>query len=132
MPNPHYGQQQGQPYQTSQDILAQILAMRKQQGAQPVDSVQMPQMPQGQGGVPAPQGNPNSGMEDLAALSKLFGYEPNTMFGADLGGSGAGSAPIIPGGGSALGLFGTSQGQGQAGGTMNGLDRLWSAIMAMI
>lgn len=71
-----------------QQLLQQILASRKQEGVQ--QGLNMPQM---QANIQNMQGLHPGALSSLSKISELFGYEPNTMFGYNLGGTGLGSAP---------------------------------------
>lgn len=66
-------------------FLQQILAMRKQQGAQNIPGVQIPDNSIAQPNQQQPTGSSGVQSDDtVQSLSKLFGYDPNTTFGYNM------------------------------------------------
>ena len=83
----NFSQPIGANYQPSANILQQIAQMRKQQGAQPDASAGLPQTPQQAQQPQQPQQPQNKAgdLDTIHQLSQMFGYEPNTVFGYNLG-----------------------------------------------
>lgn len=130
----NFTQPMGASYQPSQNILAQILAAHKQMSDQQMNAPQMQNSPSPTGQAQRQPGTFAGSMDDLSGLSKLLGYNGNTMFGYNLGGSGVGSSHQIPSGISALSALtgGSSASPASPASGANGqMGNILSSLMAL-
>ena len=79
----NFAQPVGGNYQPAANILQQIAKMRKQQGAQPDMQPNIPQ--ESAPALQQPQQNKAGTLDTLHQLSQVFGYDPKTVFGYNLG-----------------------------------------------
>lgn len=125
-PNPYL--QSATQNQNMQNVLAQIFASRKAQGASQMPSPQMqPMQDPGAPQIPQASRSPQTAINNVSALSQMSGAPPNTMFGVNLGGSGPNS---LPNNSDIMGMLGMTGGAAGGAGGASGI--LSSGILGSI